>query len=274
MKKTILVGSILALSAVSLSAHDLFMKLDTYFLTPNSHVTVPIFNGTFMTSENSITWDRVLDVSVVAGGNRTRVESDHWLAGENNYTTYLTVETGAPGTYVIGAATRHRDFGLAAADFNEYLRMDGIPDVLAQRERDGELGVDVWERYGKHIKAIVQVGDTPSSDFDTRLGYPAEIVSATNPYELTVGDEITVYCLVDGQPVSGQLVLAGGHGADGGGAIDQTERRTRADGSVTFTISEAGRWYVKFINMVKLEAEPEIDYESKWATLSFEVRGN
>ncbi len=273
MRRTgLLFGLLLIGSATALWAHDLFMKLDTYFLAPQSQVTIPIYNGTFMTSENSVTWDRVRDASVMMNGHRVSVDSDQWLAGENNYTTYLTIKTGAPGTYVVGASTRHRDFGLAASDFNEYLRVDGIPDVLAARERDGELGEDVWERYGKHIKAIVQVGDTRSDDFNTRLGYPAEIVPAMNPYELNVGDVILVHCLVDGEPVAGQLVIAGGHGANG--AIDQTERRTRADGSVSFTISETGRWYIKFINMVKLESEPDIDYESKWATLTFEVRNN
>ena len=264
------VALLITSTATALVAHDLFIKLDTYFLTPDSQVTIPIYNGTFMTSENSITTDRVLDVSVVKQGKRISVGTDRWLAGENNYTTYLTIETGAPGTYVVGVSTKHNDFGLAAADFNEYLRVDGIPDVLAAREREGELGVDVRERYGKHVKAVVQVGDAPSEGYDAKLGYPAEIVPMENPYELELGNDIVVQCLVDGQPVAGQLVIAGGHGANG--AIHEREGRTDANGKVSFTIREAGRWYVKFINMAKAEGDPDIDYESKWATLSFEVR--
>jgi hypothetical protein len=265
-----IVAALLLSSATALLAHDLFMKLDTYFLAANSQVTVPVYNGTFMKSENSITTDRVLDVSVVKQGKRISVGTDRWLAGENNYTTYLTIETGPPGTVVIGTSTKTRDFGLAAADFNGYLEGDGIPDVLAARERDGELGVDVWERYGKHIKAIVQVGDTRSDDYSVKLGYPAEIVPMSNPYDLSVGDEIVVQCLVDGKPVSGQLVLAGGDGANG--VIDETEGRTDGYGNITVKISEPGRWFIKFINMVKMPNDPDVDYESKWATLSFEVR--
>ena len=63
----------------------------------------------------------------------------------------------------------------------------GIPDVLAARERDGELGVPAWERYAKHVKAVVQVGESSSGPFDTVLGYPAEIVALVNPYTLTAG---------------------------------------------------------------------------------------
>ena len=32
----------------------------------------------------------------------------------------------------------------------------------------------------------------------------------------------------------------------------------------------SGRWYVKFIHMVRA-SEPGLDYESKWATLTFEI---
>ncbi len=261
---------LLAVTTSVLAGHDLFMKLDTYFLSPESQVTIPIYNGTFMRSENSITTDRVLDVSVVKHGQRINIGTDTWLAGENNYTTYLTVETGEPGTYVIGVATKHRDFGLSATDFNQYLELDGIPDVLEARRRDDELDQDVWERYGKHIKAIVQVGEERSAGWDTRLGYPAEIVPMVNPYELSVGDEIVVQCLVDGEPVSNQLVIAGGHGENG--VIQEVSTRTDGSGNARFRLREPGRWYIKYINMVKLETDPEIDYESKWATLSFGVR--
>jgi len=46
--------------------------------------------------------------------------------------------------------------------------------------------------------------------FEAVLGYPAEIVPLTNPYLTIVGDTLAVRCLVDGQPVAQQLVIAGG----------------------------------------------------------------
>ncbi len=76
-------------------------------------------------------------------------------------------------------------------------------------------------------------------------------------------------CLVDGEPVPNQLVFAGGHGADG--AMDEASARTDASGHVRFRLGEAGRWYVRFIHMVRTD-DADLDYESKWATLSFEIR--
>jgi len=37
------------------------------------------------------------------------------------------------------------------------------------------------------------------------------------------------------------------------------------------TLDGAGRWYVKFVHMVH-GTQRKLDYESKWATLTFEVR--
>jgi uncharacterized GH25 family protein len=43
------------------------------------------------------------------------------------------------------------------------------------------------ERYHKHVKAMVQVGNTRSDHYATPLGYPAEIVPMENPYSLANG---------------------------------------------------------------------------------------
>jgi hypothetical protein len=37
------------------------------------------------------------------------------------------------------------------------------------------------------------------------------------------------------------------------------------------TLDAAGKWYVKFIHMARAN-RAGLDYESKWATLTFEIR--
>ena len=157
-----------------------------------------------------------------------------------------------------------------ADDFNTDLASDGIVDVLKQRAIDGELNEDAREQYSKHVKAIFQVGDRTTGGLEQALGYPAELVPLGNPYTITVGGELSFRALVDGEPVVGQLVIAGG---DGGmhGEIHERESRTDQDGVVTSRMDAPGRWYLKFINMQKTDAEG-LDYESKWATISFEIR--
>ncbi|UCG86761.1 MAG: DUF4198 domain-containing protein [Gemmatimonadota bacterium] len=268
--RVILSLALLVASTTLVNAHDLFIKLDSYFLQPHSAATIPILNGSFVLSENAIMRDRVIDISMVSSNGRVHIDTTQWL-GDTTYadTTFLTVETGAPGTYIVGASTRPRDLRLAAADFNDYLEHDGIPDVLEARRQDNELDKDVWERYSKHVKAVLQVGDRRDAFYLTPLGYPAEIVPLVNPYDLHAGDEISVLCLLKGQPVANQLVILGGE--QGGNLVGEMRKRTDRSGVVGFAIESPGKWYVEFINMQPSAAQ-DIDYESNWATLAFEIR--
>lgn len=258
---------LVAFSAALAAAHDLFIKMDAYHLPAGTAVEVPIINGTFQLSENSITPERVGDVSVVFEGHRTHLGMETWNADRD--TTFLGLRTGDAGTYVVGVSTLPNQLGMDAADFNLYLASDGVVDALKQRALDGELNEGAWEQYSKHVKAIYQVGGRTSGGLDVILGYPAELVPLDNPYDASVGDELSFRAIVDGEPVVGQLVIAGGDA--GSHEIHEREARTNPDGVVTFRVDEPGRWYLKFINMQKTDL-PDLDYESKWATISFEIR--
>ena len=262
--RTILIAAMLLLVASIALAHDLFLKLDTYFLGAHSRVQIPVLNGTFTKSEGFVAPDRIADISVVSPGGQARLSpATAWSRGPDS-TSLLSIELGDAGTYVAGASTRPRDLALSAEDFNAYLQEDGLPDVLEARRASNELGKGARERYSKHVKAVFQVGEARSGEFGVVLGYPAEIVPLENPYTIGSGASLRVRCLVDGRAVANQTVLWGGASA---------ERSTRTDsqGVAQVTLDAPGRWYVKFIHMVRA-TEPGVDYESKGATLTFEVR--
>lgn len=173
--------------------------------------------------------------------------------------------------YVLGVSTLPRVLRLEGKDFNAYLASDGVPDVLAARKRDGELTKAARERYHKHVKTLVQVGDDRSEHYATALGYPAELVPLENPYGLKRGATLQLRALVDGQPVANQYVVTGGR-TKTGGRLTSAGLRSDAEGVVRVPLRTAGQWYVKFIHMVKVPGDTAADYESKWASLTFEVR--
>jgi hypothetical protein len=259
--------ALVAVTATMLWAHDLFLKLDTYFVPPNAAVRVAVINGTFAVSEGSVTADRLLDLSVVGPAGRRALPRDAWRPSGD--TTWLTVRTTAAGTYVIGASLSPREISLSGDEFNAYLREDGIPDVLDARTRAGQLADSARERYHKHVKAILQVGDARTAAFATRLGYPAELVPLTNPYAAHVGDTLAFRSFVAGKASANELVIAGGE--TDGRAMDEVRARSDSAGVARFVLTAPGRWYIKFIHMEPGGA-PGVDYESKWATLTFQVR--
>jgi uncharacterized GH25 family protein len=172
---------------------------------------------------------------------------------------------------VIGASLRPRELRFEAKEFNAYLASDGVPDVLAARRRERELDRRARERYSKHVKALVQVGDTRSNNYATALGYPAELVPLDNPYALRAGGVLRVRAVVEGEPVANQLVVAGGR-TGSGGRIAQRAVRTDGAGVARVRLRSRGVWYVKFIRMQRAAGDTAVDYESKWATLTFGVR--
>ncbi|MCA1589819.1 MAG: DUF4198 domain-containing protein [Acidobacteria bacterium] len=268
MKKQTILVLILSLSLIaSVFAHDLFLKTDSFFLQPNSKFTVKIMNGTFLASEGAVSYSRLNDVSVVSGEKRVHPKEADF--SKNETTAFINLTTGAAGTYVVGLSTKSREIALKAADFNEYLKEDGLPDTLEERRKTGELEKDAKERYAKHVKAILQVGRKRTDDYKTVLGYPVELVPQRNPYGLKKGDSLDILCLKDGKPLTGQVVLAGRE--ENGKIVAAPELRSDSKGIVRVRLAGAGKWYVKFINMAKLD-DPNLNYESKWTTLTFEIK--
>lgn len=264
-----LIGLALLFTAVTVAAaHDLFLKPTRYFAPEDSEVRVRVLNGTFTRSENSIARNRLADASVLTPVRRIALDTAEWsVAGD---TSTFHIHTRGAGTYVIGASTRPSVIDLSADDFNLYLKEDGIPDVLEARQKAGEMTMGAKERYHKHVKAIVQVGTTRSNHYATPLGYPAEIVPLDNPYSLITGASLRVRTLVDGKPAVNQLVVYGGVGANDTN-FEPKSVRSNGEGVATIPLSSAGIWYIKFINMVKVQRD-SVDYESKWASLTFQVR--
>ena len=60
----------LLLVFLTLSSHDMFLKFDSFLLEPNKAASLHLYNGTFDRSDNYITRDRMLDVSMVGNGQR------------------------------------------------------------------------------------------------------------------------------------------------------------------------------------------------------------
>ncbi len=267
------IAGLVALMASGVWAHDMFLVLSEHSLPPESAVSVALYNGTFDKSENAIARDRMTDVSVVDGS----AEVSHPATGQwrdEGEVAILDFETGSPGTYLVGISTAANMIELTAEEFDDYLKHDGVLDVLEAREHEGDLTEPVRERYAKHVKTILQVGEAVTDSFSFRLGYPIEIVPLANPASLNEGDTLEFLVLADGKPVSDQLVYAsydGFQSHDGDDAHrEAASSRTDENGLVEIELSKSGRWYVRLIRMLPVDEEGA-DYESNWATLTFEI---
>ena len=273
IKQTALYALVMAVAVASAPAmaHEMFLKPENSRQDPGSAQTVQLINGTLDKSENGVTRDRMADVSIVAGGQVTKPHPSDWRDDENS--SYLDYSSGEAGTQVIGVSTKARILAMSPDEFIAYLKHDGVPDTLTMFEANNTLA-EVRERYSKHVRTIVQVGEEKSDAYATKLGYPVEIILDQNPYDLRFGDDIGFQVLYDGKPVANQLVRSsyeGFHGHDeSGGHITSFEMRTDENGRASFLLNNKALWYISLIHMQKID-DPDADYESNWATITFRV---
>jgi hypothetical protein len=269
LKRILIITTLLSLLPVmTVSAHDMFLKFDNYFLAPDSPASARLLNGEFNKSENVITRDRMRDVSLLGPAGLAHPPEADW--SDEGKTSLLRFRAGAAGTYVAGTSTKPKELSMKAADFNRYLQLEGVIDTFVERRKNKQLNLAATERYSKHVKAIFQVGDARTDTYKTPLGYPVEIIPRQNPYELKAGATLAALCVLDGRPLVNQYVL---YGVQPAGQIRYTTLKTRTDkdGVARIPLSGAGRWYIKFIHMSPVN-EPPVNYESRWATLTFELR--
>lgn len=267
------VSIIASLVTASAGAHDMFLVVPDHDFAAGSQITVALYNGTFSTSENTIDRDRMTDVTVVDGqGKVTHPGTEQWR--EEGNVTVLNIEPGAPGTYLVGVSTSPRVLELSGEEFDEYLAHDGVLDVLETRKESGATDSAVSERYSKHVKTILQVGEGATDTWAHRLGYPVEFVPLSSPGELCPGDTLEFEVLSDNQRLAGQRFYASYEGhhehGSGGGHREAIAARSDAQGVGRIVLDRSGRWYLRMIQM-RESSEEGIDYESRWATLTFEV---
>ena len=274
MKQKVLLLLIAFISLITLSSHDLYIKFKSFYLEPNSKTQVYVYNGTFGKSEAVLARNRMVDVTLINPGEKILHPNKNWWFEENNK-TILKFTTGKEGTGVIGISTLPRVNKFSPKSFINNMKHEGLLDVLTARKKSGEDSNSVRKKYSKHVKAIFQVGNKQSNEYKTVLGYPIEFVPMSNPYTLKIGDKLIMKLLINGKPIAGEMVCASynnqfGHTKEGL-PNDVYKLRTNSNGNVTITITTAGHWYFRTVNLVK-STKNDADYISISAALTFEVK--
>lgn len=177
------------------------------------------------------------------------------------------VTVSSPGLSVIGYRSHRSSITLEPEKFEKYLADEGLDQVLEIRKTRGERSKPGTEVYSRCAKSLVAVNGTGESGFDRALGFTLEIVAESNPVKLRAGDRMRVRILHEGKPLAGALVKAI--------ALEDPDNtlsaRSGKDGRVSLRLARKGVWLVKAVHMVPAPGETGADWESLWASLTFEL---
>jgi uncharacterized GH25 family protein len=178
------------------------------------------------------------------------------------------VNVTSPGISIIGYRSQRSAITLEAEKFEKYLADEGLDEVLKTRRARGEQGKAGSEVYSRCAKSLIAADGTGESGFDRALGFTAEIVAESNPLKLHAGETMRVRVLHEGKPLAGTLVKAI--------ALEDPDNtltaRSGKDGRAALRLPRKGVWLVKTVHMVPAPKETGADWESLWASLTFELR--
>lgn len=206
---------------------------------------------------------------------------EHWL--DNNKTDFKTLvpkkdssgvnlPLNTIGTHLFALDWSARLIELKPEDFTEYLTAEGLDHILKLRKERGEETKPGRERYSRFVKTLVQVGNETSDSYKSIVGQTIELVPLDNPYDKKVNDSIRVQLFFRNTPLANALVSATYEGFTTKPDTYQQSLRTDSNGIAVFRLTHSGRWLIRTVHMLPLQDSKEADWESWWASVTFEIR--
>ena len=122
------------------------------------------------------------------------------------------------------------------------------------------------------MKTLINAGDGNSEALDKVAGQTIELVPLDNPYSKKVGDAIRIQLLFRGKPLVNNLISSTYVGASDKPDTYAQSARTDENGLATVRLTHSGPWLVRTVHMLPLTDSKDADWESWWASITFEVR--
>jgi len=259
----VLVVAAIALSRAPVFAHDVWIEPTTFSPEPGQIVGVRLRVGQDLLGDSLLLDPALVNQFVVvdAAGRRPvvrRVGDDP--AG--------LLRVAMPGLLVIGYRSNPSAIELDAEKFNQYLKEEGLDAVAALRARRNETGASGRELFSRCAKSLVLSGSPSEAQGDRLLGFTLELVAERNPYAIRAGQDLPVRLTYQNRPLAGALVVA----MNSLNPSEKLAARTDNDGRVRFRLRPGGMWLVKAVHMVQAPAGTNAEWESLWASLTFELR--
>ena len=173
------------------------------------------------------------------------------------------------GGVLVVYASRPAYVEVDPSKFENYLDAEGLDAPRAARAQAHATAIPGRERFSRCAKALLAVDGRSGRGAITPAGLTLELIPESDPYALGPGDNLTVRLLYLGRPLAGALVKA----MEREDPLDPVVSRTDAAGRARLRLPRAGAWLIHAVHMVPARGDPRADWESFWASLTFELPG-
>ncbi|CUU05753.1 Uncharacterized conserved protein, contains GH25 family domain [Candidatus Kryptobacter tengchongensis] len=155
---------------------------------------------------------------------------------------------------------------LSQKDFEEYIRHEGIENIKISKSVKKKVE---RERYRRYIKSLIMFGDKVEGEIYKKvLNQRLEIILFKNPFSLKIGDEVEAQVLFEGKPLVNKTVML--YSLVQGKVFEQ-DVKTDKNGVAKFKINNSGFHLIRLVHLRRCEKCSDADWESFWASFSFEI---
>ncbi|MRS16725.1 DUF4198 domain-containing protein [Enterobacteriaceae bacterium RIT691] len=256
-------SSVLALSvfaASSVQAHEFWMVPHDALSKTDAQVLFELRIGSGIPGKQS---PRI--PGLVSDFTATDADGSYAVSGHDNSLVTGHLRPRRAGATIAALRTNEAQITLSAAEFEAYLREEGLEKIIRQRQENGDSAQPDNELYSRCAKSIILV-DGQSQGFDKAVGLPLELIPQTEPLSFKPGQSYRLRLLRDGQPLVGTQVKAQMQGQQ----RYQLKVVTDANGEVALTLPESGVWLFSAVDMVPSQS-PDADWDSLWASLTLAI---
>jgi len=268
MVRKVFVVFALLLINFCISAHEFWVKPSSFFFQKGESAKL-----TAMVGEN-------YEGEAWGGGDRRFVSFTHFTQNGKEDLLHLIEQSDelvklpeislrSDGTQVLSFTTNSSSIELPPNEFLAYLKEDGLDNAILYREQKGEVEKPGREWYRRCTKILLQVGNQATGTFAEPTGMVLDILPSANPYSMTKPGKVGFQIVYEQKPLANALVRCWQKSS---GKTSVAFLRSDSNGTVEFALDKQGDYMISVVNMVRLEAGMEADWQSTWGSLVFGVK--
>jgi len=240
-------------------AHDFWIEPSTFKPQAGGIVSVRLFVGQDFTGDPLPRQSSAIERFFLRQDG-----ADTNIGGANNIDPAGLFRMPGAAAAVIGYSSNGSSTELQAARFEDYLRQHELIAVIEERRRRSEQNRPGRERFYRYAKALL-AGSAKSAAATQPLGFAYEIVPGNDP--TAVAGPLRFRILYQGKPLAGALVEALWRDDPS----IRLSTRSDAQGGFDFALPRPGVWLVKSVHMMRAGFFASADWDSLWASLTFEA---
>lgn len=252
-----------AICASVASAHEFWIEPAAYHVAPGDHVTAQLKNGQAFKGISLAYFERrftrfdviIADKVVPVDGRMGDSPALDVVAPKSGLMIVVHETTPSLVTY--------RDW----EKFLVFAQHKDFPDIAARHAANGFGPVPFKERYTRHAKALIGVGDGAGTD--RAMGLKTEFVALNNPYDPDFGDIMRVRLLYQGKPRVDAQVEVFDRDPEGGVAISL--HRTDTDGVAAVPVAPGHDYLLDGVVLRRADDGDKAVWDTFWAALTFGV---